>query len=85
MYAKFGVLLVRVVTRFLRYNGYLNFMKYYIRGGGGSIFNENPFITPSTNALEFYAICQTKDQGVSVIMVQETLFYLFKFIKLRTF
>ena len=41
---------------------------------GGSICNENPFITPSTNALGFYAICQTKDQSVAVIIVHETLF-----------
>ena len=27
---------------------------------GGSICNENPFITPSTNALGSYAICQRK-------------------------
>ena len=50
---------------------------------GGSICNENPFITPSTNALESYAICQTKDQSVAVKMVHETLFYLFKFNKLH--
>ena len=36
---------------------------------GGSICNENPFITSSINALGFYAICQTKDQSVAVIMV----------------
>ena len=52
---------------------------------GGSICNENPFITPSINALGFYAICQTKDQSVAVIMVYETLFYLSKFNKLQTF
>ena len=52
---------------------------------GGSICNENPFITPSTNALGFNAICQTKDQSVAVIMVHETLFYLSKFNKLQTF
>ena len=52
---------------------------------GGSICNENSFITPSTNALGLYAICQTKDQSVAVIMVYETLFYLFKFNKLQTF
>ena len=45
---------------------------------GGSMYNENPFITPSTNALGSYAICQTKDQSVAVIMVHETLFYLQK-------
>ena len=52
---------------------------------GGSICNENPFITPSTIALGFYAICQTKDQRVGVIMVHETLFYHSKFNKLQTF
>ena len=45
---------------------------------GGSICNENPFITPSTNALGLYAICQTKDQSVAVIIVHETLFHLAK-------
>ena len=52
---------------------------------GGSICNENSFITPSTNALGFYAICQTKDQSVAFITVHETLVYLFKFNKLQTF
>ena len=52
---------------------------------GGSICNENPFITPSTIALGSYAICQTKDQSVAVKMVHETLFYLYKFNKLHTF
>ena len=51
---------------------------------GGSTCNENPFITPYTNALGFYAICQTKDQSVAVIMVYKTLFYLSKFNKLQT-
>ena len=52
---------------------------------GGSICNENPFITPSINALGFYVICQMKDQSVASIMVYETLFYLSKFNKLQTF
>ena len=52
---------------------------------GGSICNENPFITPSTNTLGFYVICQTKDQSVAVKMVHETLFYLTNFSKLQTF
>ena len=52
---------------------------------GRSICNENPIITPSTNASGFYAICQTKDRSVIVIMVHETLFYLSKFNKLQTF
>ena len=51
---------------------------------GGSICNENSFITPSINALGSYAICQTKDQSVAVKMVHETLFYLSKFNKLHT-
>ena len=57
----------------------------YILYEEGSICNENPFITPSTHALEFYAICQTKDQSVAVIIVHETLFYFSKFNKLQTF
>ena len=52
---------------------------------GGSICNENPIITPSINALGFYAICQTKDQSVAVKTVYNTLFYLSKFNKLQTF
>ena len=52
---------------------------------GGSICNENPFITPSPSALGFYAMYQTKDQSIAFIMVQETLFYLSKFNKLQTF
>ena len=52
---------------------------------GGSICNENPFITPFKNALVFYAICQTKDQSVAVIMVHDTLFYLSKLISNRLF
>ena len=51
---------------------------------GGSICNENPFITSSRNTLGLYAILQTKDQSVAVIMVHETLFYLSKFFKLQT-
>ena len=52
---------------------------------GVSICNENPFITPSTNALGFYAICQTKDQSVADIMVHETLFHLTKLMSNRLF
>ena len=52
---------------------------------GGSICNENPFITLSTNGLGFYAICQTKDQSIAIIIMQESLFYLSKFNKLETF
>ena len=52
---------------------------------GGSICNENQFIAPSTNSLRLNAICQTKDQSVTVIMVHETLLYLSKFNKLQTF
>ena len=52
---------------------------------GGSICNENPFITPSTNALGFYAICQTKDQSVAVIMVHKHYFIFQKLISYRLF
>ena len=52
---------------------------------GGSICNENPIITPSTNALGFNAIYETKDQSVAVIVVHETLFYLSKFDMLQAF
>ena len=52
---------------------------------GGSICNENPFITPSTNALGFDALYQTKDQSVAVKIVYETLFYLTNFNKFQTF
>ena len=52
---------------------------------GGSICNENPIITPSINALGFYAICQTKDQSVAVIMVYKTLFYFANLISYRLF
>ena len=44
----------------------------------GSICNENTFITPPTKGLEIYAICQAKDQSLTVSMVYETLFYLFR-------
>ena len=64
---------------------YLCFVSVMLSYEGGSICNENPFITPSTNALGLYAICQTKDQSTAVIMVQETLFYLSIFNKLQTF
>ena len=60
-------------------------MKNLLVDEGGSICNENRFITSSTNALGFYAIFQTKDQSVAVIMVHETLFHLTKFNKLQTF
>ena len=36
--------------------------------GGGSICNENPFITSSIYALGLYAICQTKDQSLTVML-----------------
>ena len=66
---------------------YGNMIRYVISlfYEGGSICNESPFITPSTKALGFYAICQTKDQYVAIIMVHKTLFYLSKFNKLQTF
>ena len=61
------------------------FVKPSMKYEGGSICNENPFITPSTNALGFNAICQIKDQSVAVIMVHETLFYFSKFNMLQAF
>ena len=42
---------------------------------GGSIYNGNTLITQPTKALEFYAICGTKDQGLAFLMVYKTLFY----------
>ena len=51
---------------------------------GGSICNENPFITPSTNALGFN-VGQMKDQSFAVKMVHKTLFYLTNFNKVHTF
>ena len=62
-----------------------NIMEKFKAYEGGSICNENPFITPSTNALRFNAICQTKDQSFGDIFVHEKLFYLSKFNKLQTF
>ena len=52
---------------------------------GGSICNKNPFINPSPNASGVYVVCQTNDQSIAFIMVQETLFYLSKYNKLQTF
>ena len=52
---------------------------------GGSICNENSFITPSTNALGFYAIYQTKDQNVAGMMVHEALFIFPNLISYRLF
>ena len=60
--------------------------KWIIVTRGGSICNENPaFITPSTNTSGFYTICKTKDQSVSVIMVNETLFIFPNIISYRLF
>ena len=52
---------------------------------GGSICNENPFITPSTNRVRILSRMPNVDQSVAVKMVHETLFYLSKFNKLHTF
>ena len=60
-------------------------VRAFKRYEGGSICNKNPFITASTNALGSYAIRQTKDQSVAVIMVHETLFYLSKLPSYRLF
>ena len=64
-----------MTSRFQRYllNG-VDTLVGFTAYEGGSICNENPFITPSTNALQSYAICQTKDQSVAVKMVYEILF-----------
>ena len=43
----------------------------------GSIYNGNTLITPPTKALEFYAICGAKDQGLTFLMVDKTLFYVY--------
>ena len=77
---KLGSLGIKVRIFFLTY-----ILKVIHAYEGGSICNENPFKTPSPNALGFYAICQTKDQSIAFIMVQDTLFYLSKFNKLQTF
>ena len=60
-----------------------NFTRFIYEGG--SICNENPFITQSTNALGFDVICQMKAKSVAVIMVHETLFYLSKCNMLQAF
>ena len=54
-----------IVTRAL--NIMLSYMLYIksILYEGGSIYNGNTLITPPTKALEFYAICGTKDQGLT--------------------
>ena len=56
---------------------------YDIRGGGWSIYNGNTLITPPIKALEFYAICGTKDQGLTFLMVYKTLFYVSYLIRYR--
>ena len=62
-----------------------NYLMHHKCTRGGSICNENPMITPSINALGFYAICQTKAQSMAVVMVYKTLFHLSKFNKVQTF
>ena len=49
----------------------------------GSIYNGNTLITQPTKALEFYAICGTKDQGLTFLMVYKTLFYVFYLLRYR--
>ena len=74
---------VRKIIHWLKLMDYLSIQtKQY---EGGSICNENPFITPSTNKLGLYAIYQTKVQSVAVIMTHETLFQPYKFNKIQTF
>ena len=43
---------------------------------GGSIYNDNTFITQPTCALEFYTLYGTKYQGFTFSMVHRILFYL---------
>ena len=50
---------------------------------GGSIYNGNTLITPPTKALELYAICGTKDQGLTYLMVYKTLFYVSYLLRFR--
>ena len=50
---------------------------------GGSIYNGNTLITQPTKALEFYAICGTKDQGLTFLMVYKTLFYISYLLRYR--
>ena len=50
---------------------------------GGSIYNGNALITPPTKALEFYAMCGTKDQGLTFLMVYKTLFYVSYLLRYR--
>ena len=45
--------------------------------------DENVLITPSTNALGFYTICQTKDQSLALQMVHQPLFYLSNLLSYR--
>ena len=40
---------------------------------GGSICHVNAFITPSTNSLGFYSICQTKHQSLTFQMAHKPL------------
>ena len=68
---------------FLRWLHYISWFTVDTRGVQYVI--KNPFITPSTIGLGFYAICQMKDQSVAVIMVHETLFYLTNLISNRLF
>ena len=80
--------IISVVSRFNQF--FVCLRPMYITGRrhsyeGGSMCNVNPIITPSTNALGSYAICQTKDQSVTVKMVHETLFYLSKLISYTLF
>ena len=51
----------------------------------GSICNENAFITRSTNAVGCFAVHQTKDLCLAVLMVHKPSFYLSKSNRLQTF
>ena len=48
-----------------------------------SIYNGNTLITPLTKALEFYAKCGMKDQGLTFLMVNKTLFYVSYLLRYR--
>ena len=52
---------------------------------GGSICNENPFITPPTNVLGMFRICQTKYQSVAVIIMHKHYFIFPNLISYRLF
>ena len=56
---------------------------YFFSCDGGSICNENTFITPSPYALGFYTIFKTKDQSIALHMVYKPLCYLSNLFRLQ--